>query len=107
MTEKPRLKYMRDYTCTSLWTNNDEARKILGGYNVPYEKLPLSDILKAELEKMDEEYLTLIDFNDPHQCLWDSNHINDYNKRSDFLYERLVEEIGGTYDIINLEKVNE
>ena len=44
MAQKPKLKYMRDYSCSSLWTVNDEARAILHGYNVAYSQLNLSKL---------------------------------------------------------------
>lgn len=106
MTEKPRLKYMRDYTCTSLWTVNDKAREILHGYNVSYDKLKLSPQLVESLEEMDDQFYTLIDWNNPGAgCQWDNAHIDDYNARADALYIRLINEIGDEYDIDNLERV--
>lgn len=107
MAQKPKLKYMRDYSCTSLWTANDEARAILHGYNVSYSQLNLSPELVSSLKEMDEEYSTQIDWNDPGAGLqWDEAHVNDYNLRSDVLYNRIVEEIGDIYDIENLEKIS-
>lgn len=82
MAQKPKLKYMRDYSCSSLWTVNDEARAILHGYNVAYSQLNLSPELVSSLKEMDEEYCTQIDWNDPGAGLqWDDAHVEDYNTK--------------------------
>lgn len=98
---KYEVRYMFDWgSGVCVWTGNDASRELFGDYPVETELLPVSDELKAELERLICWYDKALNWDDPGgPLLWDQTQIDEFNKASRVAYRRLVDELGQDYDV--------
>jgi len=99
-TTKYVLRFSPDYGATSLWPANENARN---KYNMPvqYNELPISDKLKIELEKLDEQIFKIINWKFPTEpSLLSPEEFIDISKEGRRLFNSLIEELGLEHDIL-------
>lgn len=98
---KYRLKFMFDWgSGVCLWADNEATEVKFGDYPVETYDLPISDELKATLEKLIYLYDESFDPEDPNSdWLWDKNQIEEFLRTVRKAHERLCEELGLEYGV--------
>lgn len=90
---KYQLCFFFDYGGYCLWGND-------GGVN--YNSLPISVGLKSELNAMNAEFSTSLDWDDPKSpSPWTKEYSIDFNNRATIVYEKLKAELGSNYELKN------
>jgi len=99
------LRFWFEHGGTCLWGMNDYAKRKYG-YQIKNNALPISEDLMQELNTMEIEYSTYLDWADPiNPSPWTIEHKKAFVTKADIIYKKLVTELGAEYDIEN--KVNE
>lgn len=89
----PKLDYYFDYMGACAWVD---------GCAIEYDKLPVSNSLKKELEALCREYDDQIDWSDPGNSEdWTKGHKDDFRRRAAIVGKKLQEELIGKYTVIN------
>jgi len=72
------------------------------GYPITNRKLPISSDLVAELDAMEDEYGTYLDWSCPQDpSPWTAEQKLDFLTRANVAYEKLKDELGEEYEITN------
>ena len=84
------------------WSGNKTTKLKFGNYPIEIENLPISNRLKQELSELDIEYGTYLDWREPNApTLWTKEHMIDFMNRATIAYEKLKNELGDEYEVIN------
>ena len=95
------LRFWFEHGGTCLWSKNDLARK-KHGYAVDFYALPISRRLMAELEALENEYRTILDWSAPQNpLLWDTEKKQDFVDRATAVCNKLKAELHDDYLIEN------
>lgn len=89
----PKLDFYFDYMGACAWVD---------GHAVKYDKLPVSDGLKKELEALCCEYDDQIDWSDPGNSEgWTKEHEDGFYRRAAQVGKKLQDELKDRYKVIN------
>ena len=93
------IRFMPDYSSTSLWPVNDKARSDLG-IPIEYTKVNLSVELIQRLERFDDRVMDIIDWSDPSgpSPMTKEERLELYNE-GEMLLGLVREELGGDYEV--------
>jgi len=84
-----------------IWGKNDKAKRKYG-YAIKNDTLPISIDLLTELNDLQEEYATYLDWNyPPNPSPWTKEHKEDFLSRANLVYEKLANELGSDFVIEN------
>ena len=84
-----------------VWSANDAAREQYG-YKVNYAALPIGEALQAVLSALEEEYHTILDWNDPAAgCQWSEEQVVAFSQKAKRAYATLCAELGEDYTVID------
>ena len=99
--DKYMVRFMFEYGGVCLWGMNKLAKEHYG-YAIDLNTLPLSKDLKEKLNSMQEEFETIIDWDNPlNPSLWTECHKIDFVKRANLVCIELAIELGFEFEIIN------
>lgn len=100
-----KMKFMFDWgSGVCLWSKNKAAEDKFGEYPITTDKLPVSQELKEELERLIEKHDEALNWNEPtSDLLWDDNQINMFLISAKEGYKELCEELGTDYEIDFIE----
>ncbi len=99
--KKYELRFWFEFGGVCLWGMN-EAAKNKFGYAIGPESLPISKALIDKLDQMQDEYATFIDWDDPAKPTeWTQDHMRDFLRRADEIYEKIKIELGPEYEVTN------
>ncbi len=83
-----------------LWCGNQTARDRFDVGPIDFNKLGLSEDLQETLRQLGDEYQDSLDWNDPlAPSSWTQEHKDDFLRRSEEVYKRLVAELGEDYEV--------
>ena len=95
------LRFFFEYGGPCLWAG-DAATEAALGYAVDKTALPISRALADELEALEAEFQTSLDWSDPATpSPWTKEHQTDFAVRAGAAYDRLVRELDGAYAVRN------
>ncbi len=98
---KYKLRFWFEHGGICLWSMNDEAREKYG-YPIKNEKLPLSRDLVDELNALEKEYGTYLNWDCPTDpSSWSEEHKRSFLRRAAQAYEKLKTELGNDYCLSN------
>jgi len=98
---KYNMSYWFEHGGFCVWGKDDHTRNKYG-YAIEVNKLPISRALKNQLEGLETEYGTFLDWQDPRRpSPWSKEHKLDFMCRATVAYENLKNELGDDYEIIN------
>lgn len=96
-----KMSFWFEYGGHCLWSANDKSREKFG-YAVDNRCLPVSHSLFEELNSMEREFRSYLNWEDPSgPSTWTTEHKADFCIRADKLYQKLVAELGVEFEIIN------
>lgn len=95
------LKYMFDWgSGTCVWANNEASKKLFANYPVSIEQLPISKVLKDELNQLIEEHDKALDWDCPsNDLLWSEDRQKQFISEAISAYKRLCLELGMEYHV--------
>ena len=94
---KKELKFMFDY--------GNDTPCLWDIVPVRPETLPLTEETKQKMLNMQREFNTCIDWNNPGgPSPWSDEQTKNFYKRAQLLYNRIVEELGEEYNVLNKYK---
>lgn len=88
----------------SIWAKNSKASNTYAGGvgYTDYDNLPISKELINKLRSLDEEYSTILDWNEPiNPYLWSTAQKLDFYYRANLVRLELEEELGYRYKFID------
>ncbi len=96
-----KLKYMFDFgSGVCLWSGDQVTEGFFHDYPIVLEKLPISDEIKAELERLILWHDEALDWSNPGgPLLWDEKQIGIFSEAAEKCYYRLCEELGSDFDV--------
>ena len=95
------LRFWFEHGGTCLWSKNDAAREKYG-YAIDFHNLPISCQLMNELETLESEYATILDWTAPQNpLLWDNAKKQDFVDRATIACNKLGAELQNDYVIQN------
>jgi len=95
------LQFYFEHGGYCLWEISDNAGKDYG-CALKNDMIPISESLINELDSMNDEYATYLDWDEPQNPpLWTEEHKVDFLNRANIVYEKLKRELGSDYEIIN------
>ncbi|MEN6625483.1 MAG: hypothetical protein ABFD69_04550 [Candidatus Sumerlaeia bacterium] len=100
---KPAFRYWYEWRCDNpLWADNDEARDFLGdSAQGDLEALGFSKELIDEIRKTGEWHDSYLNWESPiDPGPWRQNECDRFNKKAREIYERIVQEANGRFDVI-------
>ena len=98
---KYELRFWFEHGGYCLWGMNDNAEKEYG-YAIKNETLPISENLINELNSLNDEYATYLDWDEPQNpSPWTEEHKVDFLNRATVAYKKLKCELGSDYEVIN------
>jgi len=72
------------------------------GYAIENNKLPISEELIKELNNLEEEYATYLDWDNPQSgSLWTKEEKNSFLDKANVTYEKLKTELGIDFELEN------
>lgn len=98
---KYKLSFWFEHGGACIWGADHYTSDKLG-YNIDPNSLPLSDALKEKIDRMEDEFGTILDWSDPgagYVCT--DEHKQDFCKRANEVYEEIKEQLGPEYEVIN------
>ena len=99
------LRFWFEHGGICIWGMNDKAKADYG-YPIRNDMLPISVGLINELNSLENEYGTYLNWDSPSEpSLWTEEHKIDFLKRSTTVCEKLKNELGSDFQIEN--KVNQ
>ena len=95
------IRFMPDYSCTSLWPDNEKAREDFG-MPIEYTAVNLSAELIQCLERFDDRVMDLIDWSNPAgpSPLTKEEQLQLYNEGKTLL-EMVRGELGSDFEVID------
>ncbi|MDR0571160.1 MAG: hypothetical protein LBG71_08135 [Clostridiales Family XIII bacterium] len=98
---KYKLRFWFEHGGYCLWGMNDEAKEKYG-YPIENHALPISEALTMELNALEKEYATYLNWDCPQDpSLWTKKHKADFLNRATSAYEKLKYELGSDFEISN------
>lgn len=98
---KYKLRFWFEYGDICIWGMNDNTKERYG-YAIENSSLPISKEVINELNDLEKEYQSYIDWNEPqNSSLWTEEHKHDFINRANIVYEKLKKELGADYEISN------
>ena len=97
---KYRICFWFEYGGVCLWSDNRAAEEKYSCGALMVEQFPISDELKNELNKLNYEYGSIINWEDG-TVVWTREQKLDFANRANDAYEKLKIELGDDYEIIN------
>lgn len=95
------IKYWFEHGGTCLWSVSENAKSLFG-YPIENNKLPISKDLINELYLLEDEYKGYLDWEYPlNPSPWNQVQKNNFKKRANIAYNRLLLELGDDYEVIN------
>lgn len=95
------LKFWFEHGGICIWSANDVANGEYG-YAVSNEQLPISNELVDILYALEDEYAGCLDWSCPQNpSPWTEVQKNTFRDRANDAYNRLIEELGNQYEVIN------
>jgi hypothetical protein len=95
------LKFWFEHGGTCLWSANQSAVNKFG-YAIDNETLPISARLVTELNALEDEYHTYLDWNDPPSpSPWTQEQKQGFIDRANATYQKLLSELGEEFELIN------
>lgn len=95
------LKYWFEYGGICLWAVNEQAKQEFG-YAIESRDLPMSKALVEELNSLEKEYDTSLNWDyPPDPSPWTTEQRNDFKYRANLAYQKLVSELENEFEIIN------
>jgi len=99
--EKYQLRFYFEHGGICIWGMNDSAKEKYG-YAIETSVLPISDSLKVELNLLEEDYATYLDWDDPAgPSLWSEEKKNSFLNVANRAYEKLKNELGLEFEVLN------
>ena len=99
--EKYQLRFFFEHAGPCFWGANDKTTERYG-YAIEANALSLSDNLFDELNDLDKEYATIINWDSPADpSPWTKEQKTDFIARANIVYERIKNELGDDYEVIN------
>ena len=96
-----RLRFWFEHGGFCIWGMNDKAKEKYG-YPIKNDSLPISDGLVQELNSLEKEYATYLDWDyPPNPPLWSDEHKADFKDRATIVYEKLKDELGSEFQVDN------
>lgn len=85
----------------SLWCGDQKTRNRFDVGPISFDKLGLSEGLQNALRALGEEYQDSLDWNyPPDPSPWTQEHKDDFLRRAEEVYHRLVLELGEDYEVV-------
>lgn len=98
---KYQLRFWFEHGGTCIWGINDSAKGKYG-YPIKSDNLPISKELVNELNILEEEYTTYLDWDyPPNPSPWTIEHKTDFINRATVVYTKLKSELGSDFEIVN------
>ena len=98
---KYRIKFWFEHGGECLWGANDAAKEKYG-YCINKNSIPISKALVDKLAKLETEYSSYIDWDNPSKASkWSREQKLDFIVESTKVYFLLSDELGSGYEIIN------
>lgn len=95
------LRFWFEHGGTCIWAKN-EAAKQKYGYAITNSSLPISKILIEQLNALEDEYHSYLDWEEPRNpSPWSQKQKDDFIKRANNVFKQLCFELGRDYDVIN------
>lgn len=96
-----KMKFMFDWgSGVCLWSTNQASITKFENYPIYIPKLPISDKLKNELERLIEMHDQALNWNEPNgDLLWNDYQIDEFLKIVKSVYNSLCKELGPDYEI--------
>ncbi len=99
--KKYQLRFWFEHYGPCLWGMNIEAKKKYG-YSIRPCELPISKDLIQELDALEKEYHTYLNWDCPNEpSSWTAEHKEDFVSRATMTYDKLRMELGEEYEILN------
>ena len=99
--KKYMLRFWFEHGGTCIWGMNDNAQEKYG-YAIENSELPISKALIGELNALESEYTTYLDWEyPPNQSPWTEEQKTVFLSRANMAYEKLKCELGSDYDVKN------
>lgn len=96
------FSYWYEYGGCCLWSKNQAAYKKYGIGGIDNKKLPISEELKSELYKLEDEYQCSLNWDyPPDQSPWTEEQWNDFKEKATKTYYKLCKELGNEYEVID------
>lgn len=98
---KYKIRFMFEWgSGVCLWSMNEAAALLFEDYPIETDRLPISDGLKEELDRLIDKHVEAWDWDDPAgDLLWDENQIKEFTAEAEDAYKALCEELGPDYDV--------
>ena len=99
--KKYQLRFYFEHGGICIWGMNDCAKQKYG-YAIETDMLPISDNLKAELDLLEKDYATYLNWDDPAApSLWSEEKKTSFLNAANEVYEKLTGELGLEFDVLS------
>jgi len=99
--EQYKLKFWFEHGGICIWGINEKAESTFG-YAIENDVLPISEKLITLLNKLEDEYVTCLDWEDPRNpSPWNEKQKQDFKFSATKAYHILVKELGSDYIVEN------
>ena len=98
---KYQLSFWFEHGGFCIWGKNDEAKEKYG-YAIENHALPISEDLTKEINDLENEYATYLDWDCPQDpSPWTKEHKQDFLNKANIVYKRLKSELDSDFEIVN------
>ena len=98
---KYQLRFWFEHGGICIWGMNEKAKEEYG-YSIENDSLPISKDLLAELNALEDEYATYLEWDCPQDpSPWTNEQKVDFLSRATSAYEKLRDELGSEFEITN------
>jgi hypothetical protein len=95
------LRFWFEHGGFCIWSINNQANEKYG-YAINNKSLPISKDLLKEIDNLEEEYATYLNWNCPQNpSQWTKEQKTDFYDKANKVYLKLKEELGSDYEIVN------
>ncbi|MCL2399815.1 MAG: hypothetical protein FWC91_08755 [Defluviitaleaceae bacterium] len=99
--KKYQLKFWFEHGGGCCWSINDKAKKKYG-YAIKNDTLPISNLTIESLNELEKEFSTYLNWDDPIKpSPWTTEQKNSFIKKATILCQRLQNELGKEFDVLN------
>ncbi|MDE6593881.1 MAG: hypothetical protein K2K57_12590 [Oscillospiraceae bacterium] len=98
------IRFFFEYGCVGdcLWCGNDAAYSKFDVGPISFDKLNLSEKLKADLTQLSDDFQSSLDWECPSDpSPWTEEHWENFKSRANEVYDRLVSALGSDFEVIN------